>query len=559
VLLLAALLVPLVTSAPATADQEFGLPGTARADAASLAVGGGFACVIVGDGSVRCWGENDLGQLGQGNTADIGDNPGESSVKVDLGPGRTAVAVTAGERFACALLDIGQVRCWGSGADGQMANGDFHNIGDEPGETTGPIDLGPGATAIAVSAGWWHACALLTTGQVRCWGQGLGGQLANGTGDTIGDNHGETTVAVDLGGQPAVAIATGQRSSCATLATGQLRCWGENLEGQLLQGNTDYVGLDPGPKTVALNLDGHTPLAVTAGQAHICAILDDQTLRCWGASWKGQLGLGRTAAFGDGPGEATLVGRVDLPTGRTPIAVSAGELHTCVVLDDGELRCFGDNTHGELGQGNTTTIGDDPGESTVPVDVGGQVRAVAAGERFTCAVTASGVRCWGANDKGGLGQGSIIPFGANAGETPSHLPPVNLAGQSVGRDTDGDGVRDAVDACSTVAGTMSNGCATPPAPAPEAALKGTKIVIDTVLTKIKASAKCPTKAKVTVRTKTAKGKVSVTKQLKSKTAVGGCRVKGKVKLPAKPAKKAKLKVTITGTKLRTKHLVAVRP
>jgi alpha-tubulin suppressor-like RCC1 family protein len=558
-LLLAALLTPMVTAAPARADQEFGVPGPTRADAASIAVGRGFACVIVADGSIRCWGENDLGELAQGNTSDIGDNPGEVPVRVDLGAGRTAAALTAGRRFACALLDGGQVRCWGQGDDGQMATGDFHDVGDEPHESTVPIDLGPGRTAVAISAGWWHACALLDTGQVRCWGQGDSGQLANGTGNDVGDDHGETTVAVDLGGQPAVAIATGQRSSCATLATGQLRCWGENLEGQLLQGNTDPVGLDPGPRTVALNLGGHTPLAVTAGGAHICAILDDHTLRCWGASWKGQLGLGRTEPFGDNVGEATLVGRVDLPAGRTPIAVSAGDLHTCVVLDDGELRCFGDNAHGELGQGNTTTIGDDPGESTVPVDVGAPIRAVAAGDSLTCALTASGVRCFGANESGQLGQGSIIGYGANAGETPAHLPPVNLGGQSVGRDTDGDGVRDAVDTCPTVAGTMNNGCATPPAPAPEATLKGTKIVLDTVLTKTKASAKCPPKTKVTVRTKTAKGKVSVTKQLKSKAAVGGCRVKGKVKLPAKPKKTAKVKVTVSGKKLRTKHLVAVRP
>jgi hypothetical protein len=131
------------------------------------------------------------------------------------------------------------------------------------------------------------------------------------------------------------------------------------------------------------------------------------------------------------------------------------------------------------------------------------------------------------------------------------LPPIGLGGESVGRDTDHDGVRDAVDGCPTVTGGKADGC-------PEATLKGKKVVLDTVLLKKTASAKCPKKAAVTVKTKARTGPIKVTRLLKAKADPGGCRVRGKVKLSAKPKKAANVKLTVSGKKLRTKHLVAVR-
>ena len=197
-------------------------------------------------------------------------------------------------------------------------------------------------------------------------------------------------------------------------------------------------------------------------------------------------------------------------------------------------------------------------EFTLGVSIDAPVRTVGAGAGFTCAVTGTGIRCWGRNDSGQLGRGSTVPFGASPGQVPSLLPPLDLGGQQVGRDTDRDGVRDAVDACPTVAGTLPNGCAVATV-APEAVLKGRKVLLDTILAKKKPSATCPAKAKVVVKTKTSKGRLAVTKQLKTHQVTTGCRVKGKVKLPAKPKKSAKVKVTVSGAKLTTKHLTAVRP
>jgi alpha-tubulin suppressor-like RCC1 family protein len=545
VTLLAALLGPLSLSAPAAAEAGGGVPGPQRLDASAIALGYEFGCVVVSGGAVRCWGDNFAGQLGQGNTANVGDDPGESTAVVPLE--RPAVAITAGDSFACAILDTGEVRCWGDNAYGQLAQGNTANVGDTPGETTVPISLS--RPAVAVAAGSSHACAILDTGEVRCWGYNGEGELGQGNTGYVGDGPGETTVPVVLP-RPATAVAAADYSTCAVLDTGQLRCWGGNSSGELMQGNENDIGNDPGESTVAVVTNGLAVLAISGGTSHYCAIYADHTLHCWGHSGLGSLGLGRTDNFGDDPGE-TNVGHTDLG-GSLAVAVGAGRYHTCAVLDTGGLRCWGNNSQGELGQGGNATVGNDPGEYTVPVDLPGPVQSVVGGSGFTCAVNPTGLRCWGDASSGQLARGSSTDYGAAPGELPHLLPAIDLGGQLVGRDSDGDGVRDAVDACPTVAGILANGCR------PEALLKGKKVVLDTVLTKTKASAKCPAKATVKVKTKSKLGKLTVTKQLKTKTVATGCAVKGKVKLSAKPKKSAKTKVTITGTKLKTKRLVAVK-
>ncbi len=557
----AALLVPLGLWTPAAGDAAGGVPGVPRADAAQLTAGKAFGCAIVADGSVRCWGANASGQLAQGNKASVGDNPGESTVRVDLGAGRTAVALTAGDGHACAILDNTQLRCWGNNASGQLGQGNVDNVGDDPAETTVAVDLGPGRTAVAVTAGETHTCALLDTGHLRCWGSNGFGQLGQGHTDAIGDTFGEIPVAVDLGpGRTAVAVTAGGPNTCAVLDTGQLRCWGYNGTGQLGQGNTTNIGDNPGETTVAVDLGpGRTAIAVAIGDFHTCAVLDTGQLRCWGDNGFGQLGQGNKTHVGDNPGETTAA--VDLGPGRTAVAVSAGESHTCAVLDTGQLRCWGDSGFGQLGQGNNTAIGDSPGETTVAVDLGPGRTTIAAtaGEHHTCAVLDTRqLRCWGRNGDGQLGQGTLFPYGASAGETPAGLPPVNLGGQLFGGDTDGDGVRDAVDTCRTVPGTLANGCPAAAVAPPEAVLKGKKVLLDAVVAKKRAPAKCPARATVTVKTKSSKGRVMVTKQVKTKTVTGGCRVKGKISLHSKPKATAKVKVTITGTKLTKKRLLAVR-
>jgi hypothetical protein len=164
--------------------------------------GSDYTCVIlggsVGGGKVRCWGHGWAGQLGYANTNDIGELETPGSVgPVDLGAGRTATAISAGSNgfHTCAILDDDTVRCWGWGASGQLGYADDETIGDD--ETPGTlktVDLGPGRTAGALAVGDSHTCAILDNGWVHCWGGGDHGQLGYANTNDIGDD--ETPVSV---------------------------------------------------------------------------------------------------------------------------------------------------------------------------------------------------------------------------------------------------------------------------------------------------------------------------------------------------------------------------
>ena len=248
---------------------------------------------------MRCWGDGLAGRLGSGNTNDIGDGPGEMPpAAVNLGG--TATAISAGAAHTCALLDDGTVRCWGDGAFGQLGYGNPNNLGDGPGEMP-PAAVNLGGTATAITAGLNYTCALLDDGTVRCWGRGTSGQLGYGNTNDIGDGPGEMPpAAVNLGGT-VTAITTGDAHTCAILDDGIARCWGLGNFGQLGYGNTNNLGDGPGempPPTINLG-SGRTAQTVSAGSGHTCAVLDDDTVRCWGASFAGALGYANTILIGD--------------------------------------------------------------------------------------------------------------------------------------------------------------------------------------------------------------------------------------------------------------------
>ena len=161
-------------------------------------------------------------------------------MRVDLGAGRTAVAVSAGAFHTCAILDTGQVRCWGKGDKGQLAQGNTANIGDDAGETTALVDLGrPQGGRGHGRHG--HTCAMLDTGQVSCWGGNAGGQLGQGNTTPIGDSAGRDHRPGGLGGA-ATAVAAGDGHTCAVLDTGQLRCWGESDSASSCRATPNDVG-----------------------------------------------------------------------------------------------------------------------------------------------------------------------------------------------------------------------------------------------------------------------------------------------------------------------------
>ncbi len=352
--------------------------------------------------------------------------------------GRPAV----GDVLVCTRLSGGRVKCWGAGW--VLGLGDLANRGDQPGEMGAnlpAVDLGVGVNATSAIAGEAHACALLEGGGVKCWGGNNGGQLGSGSTQTRGDQPGEMGDAlppVDLGpGAVAVGLGAGRYHTCAALADGTVKCWGEGKEGQLGLGDTQSRGDQPGEMganlpVVALG-QGLTAVGVVCGPYHTCALLEGGLLKCWGANASGNLGLGDTQKRGDQPGEmGDMLPLVQLGAGVKVVRLALGDSHGCALLDDGRVKCWGDNFVGQLGLGDTQSRGDQPGEmgDALPaVDLGAGQKAVdvAAGQQFSCALLESGaVKCWGVNYTGSLGLGDAVVRGDQPGEMGDALPAVDL-------------------------------------------------------------------------------------------------------------------------------------
>ncbi len=234
------------------------------------------------------------------------------------------------------------------------------------------VSLPTSRTAVQLGMGDNHSCAVLDNQTVGCWGYGTSGRLLTGNNNDRGDGAGEMGDAMALAnlgvGRTARQISTGKNHNCALLDNHTIKCFGFNgASGRLGYGDTDNrggAGTSYGDSLPAVNLGtGRTANFVAAGGYHSCAILDDDTLKCWGSNVHGQLGQGDVADRGDGANEmGDCLPTINLGTSRTPKSVSLGDNHTCAVLDTDELKCFGIGTYGRLGTADTTTRGNTAGQ-----------------------------------------------------------------------------------------------------------------------------------------------------------------------------------------------------
>ena len=430
--------------------------GTGRTVASiAAATTGSHTCALLDDDTVKCWGNNSYGQLGQGDIVTRGYLPnemGDDLPPINLGSGLAATAISAGSSQSCALLSNQDMKCWGNATYGQLGLGESYRPGDEAGELAvlSAIALGAGRTATAIVGGGYHNCALLDDHTVKCWGSNNAGQL--GLGDLLtrgdkADEMGDNLLAVDLGtGRTATAIAAGEYHSCALLDDASLKCWGYNAYGQLGQGDTSYRGSSSnqmGDDLLPINLgDGRTATAVTAAVSSTCALLDDASLKCWGNNSKGQLGQGHTDHLGDNIGEmGEALLPIDLGINRTAIAIAVGSSsyygHICAQLDNGSLKCWGNNLTGQLGLGDIEQRGDEAGEMgdllpTVNLGTDEQgndltVTSISAGSGHSCALlNDASLKCWGINYLGQLGQGDTNMRGNAAYNNVDNLSPINL-------------------------------------------------------------------------------------------------------------------------------------
>jgi len=348
-----------------------------------ISLGSQFTCAILGDGTLKCWGYGAGGRLGIGSTTD--ENTPQT---VNLGIGKTAVSLSVGGDHTCAILNSGSIKCWGMGSLGQIGDGSNDNVRSTPSS----VNLGFGRTAMSVSAGYGHTCAVLDNGSVSCWGQGTQGELGDGTTST----RSSPALTSSLGtNRTAVAVSAGYSHNCVILDNGLVSCWGAGGIGQLGNGGTSQQNSPTLTSSLGAN---RTAVAISSGSYHTCAILDNGSVSCWGFGGYGQLGNG-------GNSNQNTPQTINLGLGRTAVSISAGGAITCAVLDDASITCWGSNQVGQLGLGTTT---DHNTPQTVNLGFGRTTVSVSTTSTHTCAVLDDGsLSCWGSNQYGQFGDGAF--------------------------------------------------------------------------------------------------------------------------------------------------------
>jgi alpha-tubulin suppressor-like RCC1 family protein len=379
-------------------DMPFG-PSPYAACSVQVAAGGFHSCARLTDGTVSCWGINPSGQLGDGTTTQhLTPQPVPNLAG--------AVQVIAGDFHTCALLASGSAVCWGGNDSGQIGDGTtLTRLSPTPvRDPTGVSNL---AGIVSLSSHGSHTCALQGgSGNVYCWGLNDSGQLGDGT-----------TVNRALPVQPSLpaasALGSMEDATCA-VAGGAVYCWGDNTDYELGDGT---------------NIERHSPvavvglpsaaLAVAEGNQHTCALLADGTVECWGYNFLGALGNG-SFTQNDQPTPGPVQGL------SGAVAISSGD-PTCVVVNDGTGRCWGFGGAGELGNG-TTSNSDLPVVVSAPAGITmiNMSGMAGGGWSHACASFTDGsVRCWGDNEYGQVGNGTVNP---TSGVTTPTLVPIGGGG-----------------------------------------------------------------------------------------------------------------------------------
>lgn len=352
-------------------------------------------CMILEVGVVRsvyCMGNNQEGQIGNGNF----DYVSEPSLVAGT---EGAVAISAGEFHSNVVLDSGIIKSWGGNTFGQLGNGFFFR-------RQLPIHLDttwfPEGVKDVVY-GENHACALTTTGAVKCWGGNLHGQLGNGT---VGGFVEVPVQAVGL--ESGVSqLSSGTYHTCALLDTGEVKCWGYNVAGLLGTGHPDNSDEKlPTPAFVILGTGGEHLTGVTqidCGSWHTCALLVDGSVSCWGANDVGQLGSPVPTEY------STIIPfPVTVPFEGSFKDIALGRMHSCAIASNGTVFCWGVNYNGELGLGYmdwdahpTPTLINYPYSDAAEIDSGG--------DRTCMKTDSAGVYCWGNYSGYDYDQGEVFP------------------------------------------------------------------------------------------------------------------------------------------------------
>ncbi len=339
------------TTPRGTPAQVAGLAGVKKVSA-----GADTTCVVLGDGTAQCWGENNDGELGVGDT-NARNRPTAVLSLSDV------TDIAAGDDFVCALTASSGLYCWGLNDNGQLATGNLTS-------STRPVASVPTISLYSIEAGGTHACALDELSRVWCWGYGGEGRLFDGGAAT-------RTIPTRSVIDNTDVVSAGGEHTCALDKTGAVRCAGFNRRGQLGDGRRVTFG-EP-QKVPGIQ---HATMIV-AGARHTCAAVTDGRILCWGENDEGEVGDGAFSADRTTP---QVVNGILHPTDMV-----AGAEHTCAILEEGSVYCWGSNENGQLGDGTTVTSA----TARSVIALSGTPMKLTAGDRSACAIYGTRAQCWG--------------------------------------------------------------------------------------------------------------------------------------------------------------------
>ena len=389
-----------------------------------LALGASHSCAVTKDKKVLCWGNAQYGKLGD-DTAVSKDDP----VYVVDGDGSNThltdiVEVAVGTDHSCALQGNGKVLCWGNGGYGRLGNGGTESK-DHPVyvKANNSTDL---SNIVKIAAGAYHTCALNESGQVLCWGDDYNGRLGNGASVTtaqvypvyVHESESSSNHLTSI-----VQVKVGESHTCALSSVGNVYCWGYGGEGRL--GSSDETVDRPAPGAV-LTESGGTPLSgvreISLGSSHTCALLEQGGVKCWGNEGDGRLGNGIATQHSVLSGIQFFPVDVLAESGNSGnlsevAQLFSGAFHSCGLISNGKMKCWGDNSYGRLGDGTTH----DRGRPVAVILGRGLSTALSGvihlprgggGANHSCVQHEEGrLLCWGYNYNGQLGDGHTTGIG----------------------------------------------------------------------------------------------------------------------------------------------------
>ncbi|MBN1114783.1 MAG: hypothetical protein JXA66_05545, partial [Oligoflexia bacterium] len=346
--------------------------------AVKIAAGLAHSCAILEDRTVECWGNNTYWQIGNFTVQDGISGP-EKVLVSETGeiPLEGVIDIAAGYYHTCALIIDGTIKCWGDNMFGQTGNGspDYYNC------ATNVEDID---NAVSMDAKGYHTCAALADKTVKCWGANYFYQLGNSE-----MYQSEEPVQVE-GIDSATGVGLGEEYSCAILEDGTAKCWGSNINGTLGH-DTSPNDLSPIP----VQIDGVSNIFdVSGGYFHSC-VLNDDKVGCFGTNYYGQLGT-PAIEFSYSP---VFITKEDGSIFDNVTKIHSGDIHVCASSNN-EVFCWGDNSLGQLGDINYQTT------SNIPVKPVGldKISDFTVGYYHSCAVSYGAVLCWGLNHTSQLGN-----------------------------------------------------------------------------------------------------------------------------------------------------------